>query len=156
PPALARLAAEARAVAARYPGAVVEDKGSTLALHWRGAPDAAAAFHALAMQGLASLPHYRPQPGKQVLELRPDGFDKGSAIAELMRHAPFAGRRPVFVGDDLTDEHGFIAVNALHGVSVLVGDRAPTDATHRIEHPQALRDWLHVAASRLPYQEATA
>ena len=157
PPALAQLAAQAHAIAAQYPGALVEDKGCTLALHWRNAPEAAPAFHALAANALELLPHYRPQPGQQVLELRPDGFDKGGAIRHLMQRAPFAGRCPVFVGDDLTDEHGFIAVNALSGLSVIVGDRRPTDATHRLTAPQALRDWLHAAArSQHPYKEASA
>lgn len=149
PAEFAHVLERARGIVERYPGALVEDKGCTLAFHWRNAPDAAAPFHALAQEALALMPHYRPQPGQQVLELRPDGFDKGGAIRELMTRPAFAGRVPVFIGDDLTDEHGFIAVNALQGISVLVGDRAPSDAHYRVDSPQALREWLSEAADRL-------
>lgn len=155
PPAFDDVRARAAAVAAQHPGALVEDKGCTLALHWRNAPAAEPAFHALAAHALVELPHYRAQPGYCVLELRPDGFDKGGAIRHLMTRPAFAGRVPVFIGDDLTDEHGFAAVNALGGVSVLVGDRSPTDARYRIDSPQALRAWLGDAALRLHSSKET-
>jgi trehalose 6-phosphate phosphatase len=159
PPAeLVAVREQAAAVAARHPGALVEDKGPTLALHWR-APGAAAAepeFHAVAERALVALPHYRLQPGNCVLELRPDGFDKGGAIRHLLETPVFRGRPPVFIGDDLTDEHGFEAVNALGGISVLVGTRMPTGARFRIDSPTALRAWLLDAATRLHAKEATA
>ena len=124
--ALARVRAEAEQVAARHPGAVVEDKGAALALHWRAAPHAKGDLKAFAGAALPRLPGYRLQPGNDVLELRPAGHhgghdDKGAAILAFMQEAPFAGRRPMFAGDDLTDEAGFAAVNAHDGVSVLVG-----------------------------------
>jgi trehalose 6-phosphate phosphatase len=159
PPAeLLAVRDQAAAIAARHPGALVEDKGPTLALHWR-APGAAAAepeFAALARHALVALPHYRLQPGNCVLELRPDGFDKGGAIRHLLDTDIFRGRIPVFIGDDLTDEHGFEAVNALGGISVLVGTRTPTDARFRIDSPTALRAWLLDAAARLRTRETTA
>ena len=77
-----------------------------------------------------------------MLELRPAGDDKGTAIRRFMARAPFAGRMPVFVGDDLTDEAGFEVVNALGGISVLVGDRAGTQATYRLADPAAVLAWL--------------
>lgn len=153
PAEFAHVLDRAQAIVDQHPGALVEDKGCTLAFHWRNAPAAAAPFHALAQDALGLLPHYRPQPGHLVLELRPDGFDKGSAIRQLMTRPVFAGRIPVFIGDDLTDEHGFIAVNALDGISVLVGDRTPTDARYRLDHPQALRKWLADAADRLQLEK---
>lgn len=158
PPAeLVAVREQAERIAALHPGALVEDKGPTLALHWR-APDAASAaaeFAALVEQALVALPHYRAQPGDHVLELRPDGFDKGGAIRHLLDTGAFRGRLPVFIGDDLTDEHGFAAVNAQGGISVLVGARTPTGARFRIADPAALRAWLLDAAHRL-HAEATA
>lgn len=163
PEALAGIAERAQAIALRHPGALVENKGSTIAFHWR-APGAASAepeFEALGRQALESLPHYRLQPGNHVLELRPDGYDKGGAIRHLLETDAFRGRTPVFIGDDLTDEHGFEAVNALGGVSVLVGTRTPTAARTRIDSPTQLREWLLDAANRFdqtdsPRTEATA
>ena len=113
--ARARLAAFAEAVE----GVLLEDKGLTLALHYRQAPDAAARAVAVAEAAAAesggALVLLR---GKMVCELKPPGVDKGQAIVAFMAEPPFAGRRPVFAGDDVTDEAGFAAINALNGVSV--------------------------------------
>ena len=147
PPATAALqevAAEARAAIASHPGAVVEDKGVALALHWRAAPAAAPGLQALAKSALSRLPGYRLQAGDQVVELRPAGADKGDAIAALLERDPFRGRLPVFAGDDLTDEHGFAIVNARGGHSVLVGDRAGSAAGFGLRDPAAVRAWLGV------------
>lgn len=141
---LAGALREARAVLAEYPGALVEDKGMAIALHWRAAPAAEADARAFAMQASARLPGYRLQPGNHVVELKPEAADKGTAIAAFMEHAPFRGRVPVFAGDDLTDEHGFETVNARGGISVLVGDRAGSAARHRLADPAAVHAWLGV------------
>jgi trehalose 6-phosphate phosphatase len=85
------------------------------------------------------------QPGKSILEIKPDGSDKGTAILEYMTEAPFAGRRPVFVGDDLTDEYGFAAVTGARGWAVKVG-RGPTSAHFRLRDVSAVRAWLAVMA----------
>lgn len=146
PVAWAALVAEARARMAAHPRARVEDKGRALALHWRAEPQAEAHAHAFARHALARLPGYRLQPGNRVLELRPAGADKGTAIAAFLEEPPFAGRRPVFAGDDLTDEHGFALVNRRDGISIVVGDRRPTLATHRLADPAAVRQWLEEAA----------
>lgn len=148
PAALAEVAAEARRVAEAYPGAIVESKGPNLALHWRRAPQAAAALRALAAAELPRLPGYRLQAGDHVLELRPGGdADKGSAILAFLAEPPFRGRVPVFLGDDLTDERGFAAVNARGGISVLVGDRADSAARHALRDPSAVRAWLAAACT---------
>ena len=149
PPALLALRFTAQALAAKFPGALVEDKGTSLALHWRGAPAAEEPLHEMATSALTALPGYHLQPGNQVIEVRPDGSDKGTAITRLMAKEPFAGRTPVFVGDDLTDEHGFAAVNALDGISILVGGRMPNAARFHLHDPAALRDWLREAAASL-------
>ncbi|MDQ3206098.1 MAG: trehalose-phosphatase [Pseudomonadota bacterium] len=149
PPALATLRAQAQAMAARFPGAVVEDKGATLALHWRGNPDAETSLRALADAALPTLPGYRAQPGNHVVELRPEGADKGAAIAALLDTPAFRDRSPVFVGDDLTDEHGFAATRARGGSGILVGDRRPTAATHTLPDIAAVHSWLRQAARTL-------
>jgi trehalose 6-phosphate phosphatase len=82
------------------------------------------------------------QLGKMVVELRPAGRDKGTAIAAFMTAPPFRGRRPVFVGDDLTDEHGFEAVNRLGGLSIRVGARAETEASLALPSVAAVEEWL--------------
>jgi trehalose 6-phosphate phosphatase len=149
PDALPSVLAAACDLARKYPGSLVEDKGITIALHWRNAPAAEEPFHEFANSALIELPGYCLQPGHDVLELRPDGHDKGSAIASLLETQAFRGRVPVFVGDDLTDEFGFDVVNARHGISVLVGGRSGSAATRSLHGPQAVRDWLHEAAMRL-------
>ena len=142
--AAARLAA----FAAAHPGLLLEDKGRSLALHYRLAPQLEGEARALVGEVLAGLGEgFELQRGKMVLELRPGGRDKGSAIAEFMAEAPFRGRVPAFVGDDLTDEFGFGVVNGMGGVSVKVGEGA-SQARWRIADAAAVRAWLAQWASR--------
>lgn len=148
--------AAARDLAAKYPGALIEDKGITIALHWRNAPAAEEPLHEFASSALIDLPGYCLQPGHDVLELRPDGHDKGDAIVALMDTDDFRGRTPVFIGDDFTDEHGFDAVNARHGISVLVGTRTNSAATHALHDPRAVRAWLREAALLLADEAAVS
>jgi trehalose 6-phosphate phosphatase len=145
----AQVCAGATALCAKFPGALVEDKGITLALHWRNAPAAEEPLREFASSSLVQLPGYRLQPGHDVVELRPDGHDKGDAIVAMLDSPAFHGRLPVFLGDDLTDEHGFDAVNLRHGLSVRVGRREPTAATHGLHDPAQVRDWLAHAARAL-------
>jgi trehalose 6-phosphate phosphatase len=147
PAALAGIHDEAMAIAVAYPGAVVEDKGPALGLHWRAAPAARDALRALAEAALPRLPGYRLQHGDNVVELRPAAGDKGSAIAALLEQPPFRGRVPVFAGDDITDESGFAVVNAHGGVSVLVGAREPSAAHYALRNPNAVRRWLAAGAT---------
>jgi trehalose 6-phosphate phosphatase len=105
-------------------------------VHYRAVPDAAPEVRRIAeeLQG-ESADALMLLAGKMVIELVPAGRDKGSAIRELLRAAPFAGRRPVFLGDDVTDEAGFRAVNDLRGVSVRVGGQdRPTAARYRVDN----------------------
>ncbi|TWT21754.1 trehalose-phosphatase [Luteimonas wenzhouensis] len=147
PAALEAIKAQAAALLReRYPDALLEDKGEAIALHWRLMPEAAADLQAFAMQALTRLPDYHLQPGDHVVELRPARGDKGEAIAAFLDELPFLGRRPVFVGDDLTDEHGFEVVNARGGISVLVGDRAGSAAEHRLPGIDAVYAWLGAGA----------
>lgn len=145
-PALGQVLAAARALAAQRPGTVVEDKGSSIGLHWRNAPQHEPALRRFAEAALERLPGYRLQPGNQLVELRPAGPDKGDAIIALAEAPPFQGRHPVFVGDDLTDEHGFAAINARGGTSVLVGPRTPSAARHGLADTAAVLAWLQQGA----------
>ena len=147
PAALATVLAQARAFAAHRPGTVVEDKGSSIGLHWRNAPVHEVAVRRFAQDALRRLPGYRLQLGNQVAELRPQGADKGDAITALIDQPPFRGRTPVFAGDDLTDEHGFAVVNDRAGISVLVGSREPSAARHGLADTGAVLEWLQQGAN---------
>ena len=85
------------------------------------------------------------QRGKMVAELRPAGANKGDALKALMREPRFMGARPLFVGDDLTDEHAFGAAAELGGAGILVGPPRETAARYRLESVKAVADWLQAA-----------
>jgi trehalose 6-phosphate phosphatase len=143
PAASLKKAADAIATfAAAHEGVLFENKGLSMALHYRLAPQLAQAAQAAVREAAAALGGaLAVQAGKMVVELKPAGYDKGRAIDEFMREAPFAGRVPVFIGDDLTDEHGFEVVNRLGGHSVKVGEGSSA-ARWRLEAPAAVRAWL--------------
>lgn len=133
---------QAERFAANHPGVLVEDKGASLALHWRTAPEAAAEVRAFADRHVRGNCSYRLQPGDHVIEFVPVGSDKGRALRMMMQQAPFRGRLPVFIGDDLTDEYGFEAANAQHGWSVLVGERENSAAIFQLADVDAVHGWL--------------
>ncbi|WAT14192.1 trehalose-phosphatase [Xanthomonas fragariae] len=133
----------------QHPGVLVEDKGVSVALHWRAQPHAGPDVLAFAQQEIAQLSGYRLQPGDHVVEFVPEGSNKGVAVEQLMQHGAFAGRTPVFVGDDLTDEFGFEAANRLGGWSVLVGNRAQTSAHFRVDGTADVHAWLQQNARSL-------
>ncbi len=149
PPAARReLRQRMDALVAKYPGLLLEDKGLSLALHYRQAPQLASWLHRLLHGWLNGTEDLQLQKGKRVLEIKPAGFDKGSAIAEFMAESPFHGRRPVFIGDDATDEHGFLRVNLIDGHTVKVG-AGRTAARYRLADVSAVRAWL---AAAIPLQ----
>lgn len=133
-----------RALATATPGLIVEAKPLGVALHYRGAPEAEDACRVF-VAGLAKATGLTLQAGKMVFELRASG-DKGSAIAGLMALPGFAGTRPVFLGDDLTDEPGFVVAARLGGAGVLVGPARASDAAYRLPDVAAVRRWLEQAA----------
>ncbi len=145
---LARAAEPIRSFARRHDGLVFEDKGYSMALHYRLAPRLASAAHAVVREAARSAGGgMEVQRGKMVAELKPTGHDKGRAIEAFMRERPFAGRVPVFLGDDLTDEHGFRVVDRLGGHAIKVGPGA-TVARWRLPNPAAARAWLDDWLSR--------
>lgn len=137
-------------VTARHEGLLLEDKHHSLALHYRGAP--ALERHARRSVLLAQAvtgDAFAVQVGKSVFELKPRGTNKGTAVLEFMRHAPFAGRIPVFIGDDVTDEDGFATVLAHGGHSVKVGSGV-TAATWRLPDVAAVNVWLASLTGEAP------
>lgn len=127
-----------------HDGVRIERKAHSTAFHYRGRPDARPAALALAERLLAKLGDgWRLLPGKDVFETLPTCADKGVAVARFLESSPFAGRRPIFIGDDVTDEGGFAAVNARDGLSIRIGPpNADSRAAFRLDSPQALRRWL--------------
>jgi len=145
PPGLPAARDAIHGFAAGLPGLLVEDKPTGVALHFRQAPERegeAVAF----LEALAGRSGLALQRGKMVAELRPPGTDKGGAVRRLMAEPPFAGARPVFVGDDLTDEDAFEAAVALGGAGVLVGPPRPTEASWRLDGVAQVTRWLESAA----------
>ncbi len=150
PEAKCAIRAALEPLLAEHPGLLLEDKGLTLALHYRQAPqladvvrDVMARLVAEAGDGLVL------QEGKCVVEVKPGGVDKGTAIEDYLREPPFAGRRPVFIGDDLNDEHGFAVVNRAHGLSIKVGG-GESCAQYRLADVGAVRAWLADALGKEP------
>ncbi|HYI41564.1 MAG TPA: trehalose-phosphatase [Allosphingosinicella sp.] len=145
PPGLAAARESIRRFAAGGEGLLVEDKPAGVALHYRLAPERAEEADAF-LKALAERSGLVLQRGKMVAELRPEGSDKGAALNRLMGEPPFAGARPVFVGDDLTDEDAFRAAASLGGEGVLVGPARPSAARWRLEGVVAVTAWLEAAA----------
>jgi trehalose 6-phosphate phosphatase len=139
---------ELEQLAAQHPELVFENKGSTLAMHFRRAPRLAPRVEHVMHQLLEELgAGFELMTGKMLYEIKPGGTDKGTVIAEFMDESPFRERVPVFIGDDVTDEHGFELVNRRRGHSVKVG--AGTSAAHwRLVDSKAVRAWLTAFAEK--------
>jgi trehalose 6-phosphate phosphatase len=123
------------------PGTLLEDKGRTIAIHFRMAPQYEAELREAVTAIVATLgANYHVQSGSMMMEIKPLGFNKGGAVKAFMQEPPFAGRTPVYVGDDLTDVDGFRVVDDLGGISIAVGDLV--QGRYRLENPAAVRAWL--------------
>lgn len=153
-PDLAPLLETLRPLLAKHPTLLLEPKRAGLALHYRQAPALEALCRDTLRRALPAVPGLELLEGKCVLEVKPIGPSKGQAIRDFMRHAPFAGRIPLFVGDDVTDEAGFAAVQALGGTGVKVG-AGPTAAMRRFADVAAVRAWL-AQQSTAPMPPTTA
>jgi trehalose 6-phosphate phosphatase len=138
-----------QSLAKRHPQLLFEDKGASLALHYRSTPQLASHVHRTLRQSITEDDGYELLPGKLRLEVRPAGRDKGAAIDDFMAEEPFAGRLPVFVGDDLTDEHGIAVVERLGGWTIKVGP-GRTAARFRLADPAAVQRWLMAPISDAP------
>jgi trehalose 6-phosphate phosphatase len=153
PPMDKELKRRLAAIARLSPGILLEDKGYSLALHYRLAPHAEKAIYAAVSLIRADLPNAPIEvlPGKCVCEIKHSGFNKASGVLELMSHEPFKGRRPIFIGDDVTDESVFAIMPGFGGLAFSVGRRA-TGVADYFDDPGEVRDWL----ARLVGDEAAA
>jgi len=150
--------------AAARPGLFCEDKGGSIALHYRLAPRYGGAAARFVRHLAAERPELRLIKGRKVLECVPRGTNKGLAITAFLAEPPFLGRRPVYAGDDTTDEDGFAAVNAVGGVSIRVTDGSlardrhmvsASAANYCIPSVTAFHHWLERVADRLRSEERT-
>jgi len=153
PPMDKELKRRLAAIAKLSPGILLEDKGYSLALHYRLAPHAERAIYEAVSLIRADLPNASIEvlPGKCVCEIKHSGFNKATGVTELMTHEPFKGRRPIFIGDDVTDESVFAIMPEFGGLSFSVGRRAKGVAGH-FDDPGEVREWL----ARLIGDEAAA
>lgn len=136
-------------IAARHAGVTVEDKGYSVALHYRQAPTQEPDVVEEVRRACEDAPPGSIEilPGRAVIEVKSAGFDKGTAVRLLMSRPPFVGRRPIFVGDDKTDEAAFAVVPEFNGIAVSVGRKVP-GAQDRFRSPAEVRQWLeHLAES---------
>lgn len=136
------------ALVAGNEGVWVEDKKYALAVHYRLNPGAASVCHEAAQRVQTADPALDIVPGHAVVELRRRGSGKGAAIKSLLHLPSFAQRTPVFVGDDVADEEGFLAVQAVGGIGVRVGPGA-TQARHRLSDAAAVHCWLRASLIQL-------
>ena len=130
---------------ASAPGLALEDKGTALVIHYRTAPALQSRAKAMMQAAIESRDDLVLMQGEGIVEVHPAGMDKGRAVADLMREAVFAGRIPIYVGDDVTDEFALAYVREAGGVSVKIG-QAPSAAEFRLKDVTALHHWLGVRA----------
>ena len=149
--ALARARQRLTELERQHRGLLMEDKSVAIAMHFRLAPRARSEVEAVMRELHAELRgEFVLRPGKYLFELMPAGFNERSAIELFMGQHEFAGRIPVFVGDDPTDEVGFEAVNEMGGHSIRVGDLEQTAARHRFASVRTVVAWLRHRNLRPP------
>jgi trehalose 6-phosphate phosphatase len=136
-------------------GVVVEDKGYSVALHYRKAPQDEERLRELVAANRAAFPGEAMEvlPGKAMLEVKRPGINKGDAVRKLMAHAPFAGRMPVFIGDDVTDESVFAALPAMGGKGFAVS-RHFEGLTGIFKSPTEVRRALQRLAARATVRQS--
>jgi trehalose 6-phosphate phosphatase len=139
-----------------HEGLLLEDKSFAIALHYRLAPQLQEAALAVVTSILDRLGHeYVLQAGKCVYEIRPRAWTKGTAVRAFLSEPSFAGRVPIYIGDDVTDEHAFDVVNELGGLSVRVGDAAATSARFRLPRVADVHEWLDSLPPPAPLARAS-
>jgi len=145
------VAADIESAFKEEPGIVIEKKTGAVALHYRLRPDFQERCHAVARALIQKRSELHFIEGKMVCEIRLDGSDKGAVIKSFLDERPFKGRKPIFAGDDATDENGFAAVNVCGGVTIKIGG-GPTNASFHAGSVVELRNWLE----RLPAASRTS
>ena len=144
----AAIVARLRAQFVDAPEVLIEDKGAAVAIHFARCPEREAECEAALLDAMRVVPGMRMQAGRLVREAVPADSDKGTALRVLMQHAPFAGRTPVFAGDDRTDEAAFVEADTHRGFGVKVGAGA-TAAKHRLGTPNQVLLWLQASLASM-------
>jgi trehalose 6-phosphate phosphatase len=151
---MAAMRREMRAIAALYPGTFLEAKEVSIALHYRARPEIGAAL-VRHVQGLIRQlgPGLEVQEGACVCEIKPRSANKRTAIEAFLSEPPFVGRRPIFVGDDLTDHEALLAIDRHAGIAIAVGERV--HSTWSLPNPAAVRHWLEQFVTALEARVAS-
>ena len=141
------LRGQFEAIASKLDGVILEDKGYSIALHYRLAPQYAEVLREAVAAACAPYPSSSIEvlPGKAMIEIKPAAFSKGTAVRELMQHPPFRGRRPLFIGDDVTDETVFDILPELNGLGFSVGHKI-AGLAGCFPKPADVRDWIYQIA----------
>jgi trehalose 6-phosphate phosphatase len=139
-PVRAQIKAIVAMLQAQWPGLRTEDKGTSIAVHYRHAPEAEGDLRA-ALEALSFGDGWQILSGHRVFEIKASGWNKGTAIQQMMEGAAFTGRRPICIGDDRTDLDGMAAAQALGGDGIAVG-ALDADVAWALSDPAAVRDWL--------------
>lgn len=139
--AVARITARLDEAATAHPALLVERKPSGAVLHYRRDPELEAEAHAIARAAIEDEEGFHIHPAKMAFELRPDGASKDASLRLLLEEPPFAGRTPVYLGDDTTDEPALALVRARGGISIKVGE-GDSAAAYRLAGPEEVHDWL--------------
>ena len=145
PHALDRIRSRLTDALAAHPGLRLEDKGSALVLHYREHPELEEVSRETMARAVAEEDGFKVMPGNRIVEVHPAGMDKGVAVAALLNEAAFAGRLPLYVGDDTTDEYAMAAVQKAGGVGIKVGE-GESVAQARVADVSAVHAWLRHGA----------
>jgi trehalose 6-phosphate phosphatase len=150
------LKADLARIADDKPGVVVEDKKYSVALHYRQAPHLGHEVRNEVSAVCARFPSTAIEilPGKAVVEVKQPSFNKGTAVRELMQHPPFKGRRPIFIGDDITDEAAFAVMPEFGGIGFSVG-REMDGIAGTFETPSDVRRWIAEMVAPQPEKTLT-
>jgi trehalose 6-phosphate phosphatase len=146
PPLAGDLRGKFRDFVSELDGIIIEDKGYSLALHYRQAPEHAETLRQAVAATLAAYPNNPIEvlPGKDVIEVKSAAFNKGTGIRTLMTYPPFRGRRPVFIGDDVTDQAAFTVLPEFGGLGFSVG-HTMVGLAGSFAQPRDVREWLYRA-----------
>jgi trehalose 6-phosphate phosphatase len=141
-PLPAQVCIKLKQLSEKYAGTLLEIKRASAALHFRNVPEHQQAVTDEMQTLVETLEGYELLQGKMVVELKLGNIDKGIAVTRLYQQPAFSGRRPVYIGDDVTDEAGFKAVNELGGISIRVGCANQSLAQYSLADVSAVRGWI--------------
>ncbi|MBW3098619.1 trehalose-phosphatase [Pseudohoeflea coraliihabitans] len=129
------------------PRVILEEKSTGMVLHFRQNPEVESLVRTFAECLLSGCDDFELQPAKMAFEIKPKNISKAAAIEQILQQPEFAGRVPLYAGDDTTDETAFACVNDMGGLSIKIG-AGPTCAQYRAESPAVLKRWLSATLSK--------